>query len=360
MKKLIYVVIAMSMALCVGGLTGCQALEAAKNNVGAAIAASGLKSDIESRCKQYEAKSDGAGMKAYLEGLLKAEPKPEGWDESVEKLVNSWLAKARSLVLKNRIQATYDKYIANGEADKARDYLVKILAAKDKMADWDESIEKLVRDLLAKVRGELLKCRCAAIWAEVKAALDQRDFAAARRLTATAAPCADKEIRDDVLAYRIGVLNEVINPYQSDWIVYQMKAKVAELKASGKDGEVAAYLDTVALIKDDIPSIEQKVRAIKPGLENLYWLDDRIQDYLRRNIAEIQKILDTRAVDGKYRDYKEVHKLVDAAVAEMKLYDPGWGNLESAWESSMRSVRRVMTTAGANAAITAAKAELGK
>ena len=146
-----------------------------------------MKSDIESRCKQYEAKNDGAGMKAYLEGLLKAEPKPEGWNESVEKLVNSWLAKARSLVLKNRIQ-----------------------------------------------------------------------------------------------------------------------------------------------------------------------------DYLRRNIAEIQKILDTRAVEGKYRDYKEVHKLVDAAVAEMKLYDPGWGNLESAWESSMRSVRRVMTTAGANAAITAAKAELGK
>ena len=42
----------------------------------------------------------------------------------------------------------------------------------------------------------------------------------------------------------------------------------------------------------------------------------------------------------------------------MKLYNPVWGERENAWESSMKSVRRVMTTAEANAAIVAAKVEL--
>ena len=75
MKKLVYGVAIVSIAFCVGGLTGCQALEAVKNNVVTGIAASGLKSDIDARCKQYEEKNDGVGMKAYLDGLLKAEPK---------------------------------------------------------------------------------------------------------------------------------------------------------------------------------------------------------------------------------------------------------------------------------------------
>ena len=210
MKKLVYGVAIVSMALCVGGLTGCQALEAAKNNVVAGIAASGLKSDIDARCKQYEESNDGAGMKTYLDGLLKAEPKPEGWNDSVVELVNSWLAKANSMIRRSQIQSAYDKYIANGEVDKAKEYLTKIIAAKGKVSNWDESVEKLVQELLAKINGELLKFRCAAIWAEVKAALDKRDFDAARKLTSTAAPCLDEELRDGVLIYRIGVLNEPI------------------------------------------------------------------------------------------------------------------------------------------------------
>lgn len=322
--------------------------------------ASELKSDIEIRSKKYEERNDGAGMKAYLDGLLNAEPKPAGWDGSVEALVNSWLVKANSLVLKDRIQTSYDKYIANREIDKAKDYLSATYASKGKMPEWNDSVEKLVKDLLVRVGTEVLKLRCEAIWTDVKAALDKRDFAAARRLTATAAPCVDEEIRDAVLAYRIGVLNEVINPYQSDWVIHEMKVKVAELKQTGKEGEVPAYLDSVALIKDEIPSIEQKVLAIKPALENLYWLDDRIQSYLRQNAAEIRKLLDARAVAGEYREYTEVYDLVDAAVAEMKLYNPIWGSGESAWASSMRSVRRTMTTAEANAAILAAKEALRK
>jgi len=406
------------MALCVGGLTGCQALEAAKNNVVAEIKSSRLKSDIESRCKQYEAKNDGsgmkeylnellkakpdgwdesvekfvdsqlakansmllakltsdieshckqyeakndgAGMKAYLDGLIKANPKPDGWDESVEKLVDSELAKARSMLLYNRIQGTYDNYIAKGEVDKANEYLAQILADKDKTADWNESIEKLVNDLLAKISEEVLKCRCATIWAGVKAALDNHDFTTARKLTATAAPCAEESIREKVLVYRIGVLNEIINPYQSDWIIHQMQSKVAELRQAGKNDDVRTYVDSVGLIKDEIPSIEQKVLAIKPGLENLYWFNDKIQSYLQQNISEIQKMLDARSVSGEYRSYKEVYDLVDDAVAEMKLYNPVWGDRENAWEGSMRSVRRVMTTAEANAAISATKAELTK
>lgn len=360
MKKLVYGVAIVSIAFCVGGLTGCQALEAVKNNVVTGIAASGLKSDIDARCKQYEEKNDGVGMKAYLDGLLTAEPKPEGWNDSVVELVNSWLAKANFMIRRSQIQSAYDKYIANGEVDKAKEYLTKILAAKGKVSNWDESIEKLVQELLAKINGELLKFRCAAIWAEVKAALDQRDFATARKLTATAKPYADEAIRNDILAYRIGILNEIVNPYQCDWTIYQMKSRVATLKESGKENEVGAYLKSVEFVKDDIPSIEEKVREIKPGLENLYWLDDRIQTYLSQNIAEIQKILDERSVGGEYRDYKEVWDLVDAAVAEMKLYNPTRTEHEKAWEASMKSVRRVMTTADVNAAISAAKAELSE
>ena len=319
MKKMIYGIAILSMSACVGGLSGCQALEAAKNNIAAGISASGLKSDIEARCKQYEENGDGEGMKAYCDGLLNAEPKPEGWDSSIVELINAWLQKAHAM-------------------------------------------------LLAKSNGELLKAKCSEIFKEVKAALDKRDFDTARKLTATAAPCTDEKIRDAVLVYRIGVLNEIINPYQSDWIIYQMKTKVRELKNAGKNSdEINAYLNSVGLIKDTIPSIEQKVREIKPGLENLYWLDDRIQDYLRENISEIQRILDARNVGGEYRDYKEVYDLVDLAVAEMKLYTPTGEEaskdvviMVNNWETSMKSVRRVMTTDMANKAITEAKESLAK
>ena len=360
MKKLVCLAtVAVTMA-CACLMTGCQMLEAAKNNVVAGIAASGLKSDIEAKCKSYEEAGDGAGLTAYLDGLLAETPKPEGWNESVEDLIKTWQAKAHSLVLRARIQTTYDNYIANKKVDQALDYLNKISAAKGKVKGWDEEIEKLVNKLLAQIKGELLKLRCDEIWTAVKAALDQRDFATARKLTATATPYSDEAIRNDILTYRIGLLNEIINPYQCDWTIYQMKSKVAALKESGKENEVGTYLESVELVKDNVPSIEAKVREIKPGLENLYWLEDRIQSYLAQNIAEIQGILDARSVDGEYRDYKEVMDLVDAAVSEMKLYNPTRTEREGSWEASMKNVRRVMTTADVNAAISAAKVELSK
>ena len=415
MKKSICVIAMASMSLCVGGLTGCR-------TIGSAIAAFSMKSDIESRCRQFEENYDGAGMKTYLDDLLNTKPKPEGWNDSIEELVNSRLAKARSMIsqskslktelesrckqfeekndseglrsylegllatnpkpdgwdesvaelvnsllikahsqiLKNKIQATYDKYVASRNADKARSFLLQTLADNAKTTGWNKSVEDMVRNLLEDVNGVLLTCYCEKIWAGVKAALDKRDFEAARRLTATAAPCENEQMRAGVLSYRIGILNEIINPYQSDWIIYQMKAKVSELKKAGKDDEVGAYLNSIQMIKDDIPCIEQKVREIKLGLKNLYWLDDRIQDYLQKNIAEIQTMLDARIVPGEYRSYKEIHAMIDSAVSEMKLYTPVWGEHEAQWEGAMRSVRRVMTTAEANAAIAAAKESLTK
>ena len=170
-------------------------------------------------------------------------------------------------------------------------------------------------------------------------------------------------IRNALLVYRVGVLNEVINPYQSDWTVYEMQTKVAELKESGKADQVQGYLDTVPMVVDEIPSIAAKVKEIAPSLKNLYWLDDRINDYLSRNVADIQYMIDTRAVSGQYRDYKEVFDLVDAAVAEMKLYNPTWDVLpreEVPWDASMRNVRRVMTTLELNEKIVAAKEALSK
>lgn len=363
MKVLVYGTAVLAIAAGASGLTGCQALEAAKNSVVAGVAGMGLKSDIEKKCAEYEASNDGKGLKAYLLELQKKNPKPEGWSDSLDELVRQWLAKADTMVLKMLIQAKYDQLVKADDIPGVKDYMSKLLALEKKPAGWDESVAALVKELLAKAQEKMVEFRCGQIWTAVKAALDQRDFATARKLTSTAAPEEDEMIRNALLVYRVGVLNEVINPYQSDWTVYEMQTKVAELKESGKADQVQGYLDTVPMVVDEIPSIAAKVKEIAPSLKNLYWLDDRINDYLSRNVADIQYMIDTRAVSGQYRDYKEVFDLVDAAVAEMKLYNPTWDELpqqEVPWDASMRNVRRVMTTLELNEKIVAAKGSLLK
>lgn len=363
MKVLFYGTAVLAIVACASGLTGCQALEAAKNSVVAGVAGIGLKSDIEKKCAEYEAANDGKGLKAYLLELQKKDPKPEGWSDSLDELVRQWLAKADTMILKALVQSKYEQFIEANNIPGAKGYFEKLLTLEKKPAGWDESVETLVKEALAKVQEKMVEFRCGQIWASVKEALDQRDFAAARKLTSTAAPEEDETIRNAVLVYRVGVLNEVVNPYQSDWTIYEMQTKVAELKNAGKSNQVQAYLDSVPTVVDELPSIAAKVKEIAPSLKNLYWLDDRINDYLSRNVADIQYMIDTRAVSGQYRDYKEVFDLVDAAVAEMKLYNPTWDELpqqEALWDASMRNVRRVMTTLELNEKIVAAKGSLLK
>mgnify|MGYP003320950095 CR=1 FL=1 len=358
MKTLIRELVVAIMVAGVLGLVGCQALESAKNSVVASVSAMRLKSDIEDECLKYESKNDGVGLKAYLTKLQNTTPKPDGWDSTLDVLVENWMAKAATMLLKTETQRTCDNFIAQGDAVGAKSYLNGLLAMDKKPTGWNDSVEALVNSLLAMVREAVLKSQCERIWNEVKVALDKRDFATARKLTSMANPFADDELRNDILKYRIGILNEIVNPYQCDWIIHQMGLKVAELRKNGQENGVKAYLASVESIKDEFPSIDQKTKEISQGLKNLYWLDDRVRGYVEMHIAQAREILDARAVLGNYRDYKEVFDLVDAAVVEMKLYNPNWGEFEKRWEASMKSVRRVMTTAEVNAKIAKAKCEL--
>lgn len=306
----------------------------------------------EMRGKHDRLLSDGkaADAESYLASLLGNPPK--GWNDKVAREVRELLAK----LLRTRIQAQFDAYVADGKLSEANAYLESFLKAAERPAGWDSSVEALVKQLQAKLKKSLGAQLCAKLWENVKAALDVRDFAKARQLTSMAAPdpqAVDAATRNEVMTYRIGILNEVVNPYQSDWIIYEMKAKVRTLSKR----DAIAYVKSVPLIKDEFPTIHQKVEEIAPGLGNLYWLDDRIRAYVDSNRAKIQQIMDTRNVHGSYRDYKEVFALVDKAVAEMKDYNPRGRNDSDVdlWEGSLKHVRRVMTTAEANAAISSAK-----
>lgn len=427
MKRLVLGFCAIGVAFGIVGVSGCQALEAAKNNVVSGVKGMGLKSDIENKCAEYEKSKDASGLRSYLIGLQKTDPKPEGWSESVDELIKTWLAKAETLagtilkdeiekkcadfetkndakglktyllqlqsakkstfgwnaaldelvttwlvkaqtmLLKAEIAAKYQDLMAKKDVDGASAYLSGLLSAKQKPTGWDSTIESYVRSLFDGLKGEILKCRCEEIWQQVKAALDERNFATARQLTSTAEPYAEEELRLDILTYRVGLLNEVVNPYQSDVIIDEMQIKFRSLKDAGQVDQAKAFLATVEPIKDSFPSIEQKVTEIAPSLRGLYWLDNRVNEYLQKHIAEIQPIMDARSVSGEYRDYKAVYDLVDAAVAEMKLYNPRWDkktgkflkdSAEASWEASMRNVRCVMTTSEANSAIEGAKAKL--
>ena len=329
----------------------------------------GLKSDIENKCAEYEKSKDASGLRAYLTGLQKADPKPEGWGESVDELIKTWLAKAQTMLLKAEIAAKYRDLLDKKEVDGASTYLSGLLSVKQKPTGWDSTVETHVRIFIEGLKDEIRKCRCEEIWQKVKVALDERNFATARQLTSTAEPYADEELRLDILKYRVGLLNEVVNPYQTDVIINEMQTKFRSFKDAGQVDQAKAFLATVEPIRDSFPSIEQKVIEIAPSLKGLYWLDSRVSEYLQKHIAEIQAIMDARGVSGECRDYKAVYDLVDAAVAEMKLYNPKWdkdtgmfieSSTEANWETSMKSVRRVMTTAAANNAIEGAKAALLK
>lgn len=364
MKKLVYGFAVTSMAICIsGGITGCSVLSTVQSTVKNTVSeiqqnviASSINVEINKQCSEYEKSGDGAGMKAYLLKQQKLTPKPDGWNETTDALIKEWMAKAEKLLaaaqLKKDITTKYNEFAAKGDFDGAKKYLDKSLAAEKKPASWDNSVEVLIKELLVALKKEQIKWCCNAIWQEVKAALDRRDFVTARKLTSTAKPYNDVEIRDAILMYRIGILNEVINPYQCDSIIFDMRSKVANLKNADA---IKLYLESVPLVEDDFSNIYNKVKDISTGLKNLYWYDDRIAEYLEAHIAQARELLDTRAVSGTFRDYKEVYDLVDVAVAEMKLYNP---NDVSKWEASMKRVQRVMTTAAVNEAITVEKTKL--
>ena len=428
MKKLIVGFYAAGVALGLVGLAGCQVLESATTSVVSGVKGMGLKSDIDKKCAAFEKSRDAVGLRNYLLELRKTDPKPEGWGDSVEGLIDSWLKKAAALAsrclseelekvcadyetkgdarglkvylqdflaskktafgwnssleelvktwmrkaltmgLKSEIEAKYQKFIDEKDVDGAGAYLLGLLSAEQKPDGWDDSIEKMVKSLLEGLKEEVVKCRCNEIWQDVRVALEKRDFAMARKLTSTAEPYADEALRLDILTYRVGLLNEVINPYQSDVIIDEMQRRFNSYKEAGQLDQAKAYLKTVQPIRDAFPSIEQKVSAIAPELKGLYWLDSRVDAYLQKHIAEMQRLMDARSVAGEYRDYGPVYKMVEEAVAEMKLYNPFSDKAAvqhmqagvAGWEASMKNVRRVMTTAAANAAIESAKEALLK
>ena len=389
------------LAVCLGICSGCSTIEGVLNT-------RNLNSRIRETCAAYEKVPDWMGLKTYVMQELAVQPRPEGWSPSTESLLKEKKALAEQelliaelkakfekltasgksadaesdlvSLLKNppegwndkvarivrellaklicgRIQAQFDAYVKDGKLGEANAYLEGLLKVDPRPIGWDSSVESLVKSLLESLKKNLSVTLCEKLWEDVKAALDVHDFAKARQLTSTNAPdpqAVDTATREKLMTYRIGILNEVVNPYQSDWIIYEMKTKVKSLSKK----EAVAYLNSVSLIKDEFPTIHQKVAEIEPGLSGLYWLDDRIRDYVDKHCAMIQGIMDRRSVNGIYRDYADVMALIDKAVAEMKDYTPPFQEGVLRWEESLKDIRRVMTTAGANAAINSAKGEL--
>lgn len=352
--KIPYVVALVALVLCTTPFTGCETV----NSGVAQLAVLNLKSVVESKIREYEQKSDFKGLREYLRNLL--QKKPEGWDAAVEKLVVSKLAEVNSICLRAEIEAEisakekagdYARLVAfltdcqkrkpegwNSEIAKfvgealftahvqakckqfgeQKDfvgmalYLQELKEQSDKIDQWNDKVAAFVDGVLARIDEKIVAIETDRIWNEVRDALQKKDFATARSLTSTAAPFAYKKVAPAVLIFRIGLLNAVVNPYQAECVIEQMERDMA-------DGNKEA-VEAVHAVKDEFPTIHQKLADCRVGLEHLFWCKSSQDALLEKYDGKIQEVMDRRL--AAYNGYAEILLLISRLKEEMQGYVP--------------------------------------
>lgn len=138
----------------------------------------------------------------------------------------------------------------------------------------------------------------AALERQVQAAVDRQAWAAARAALRDF-PAFGDEARDAAfVVFRVALLNSLVNPAQCDALLAEMEAKVTADLDAGAFEEARAWLQGYAFVKDDYPAIVAALGQSSEALAGLGLGLDAVKPEVEAVRDALQALLDARPGAG--------------------------------------------------------------
>lgn len=157
-------------------------------------------------------------------------------------------------------------------------------------------LERLYSDLIARQ----FTAACDRLLEQVRTELLKQDFTAARRLLGKTDNSIPSKQRPAMLAFRIGVLNTIVNPLQYEFVKNEISEKVKEFCDAEKFSEAIDYLKNYKIEGTDNEVLTFYLRAVQKELGQTLCLGDKeLEKFYAVYSKELQKLLDDRK--GQWR-----------------------------------------------------------
>lgn len=188
------------------------------------------------------------------------------------------------------------------------------LAAKELPLDYEAKRNRLnkgfslLRDKykadLGRLYSELIArqftAACDKLLEQVRVELLKQDFTAARRLLGETDDSIPSKQRPSMLAFRIGVLNTIVNPLQYEFVTNEISEKIKEFSEAEKFSEALDYLKNYKIEGTDNALLTTYLRAVQKEVGGALCLGDHeLEKFYAVYSDELQKLLDNRK--GQWR-----------------------------------------------------------
>ena len=157
-------------------------------------------------------------------------------------------------------------------------------------------LERFYSDLIARQ----FTAACDRLLEQVRTELLKHDFTAARRLLGKTDNSIPSKQRPAMLAFRIGVLNTIVNPLQYEFVKNEISEKIKEFCDAEKFSEAIDYLKNYKIEGTDNEVLTSCLRAVQKEVGGALCLGDHeLEKFYAVYSDELQKLLDNRK--GQWR-----------------------------------------------------------
>ena len=161
---------------------------------------------------------------------------------------------------------------------------------------YKTDLERLYSDLISRQ----FTAACDRLLELVRTELLKHDFTAARRLLGKTDNSIPPKQRPAMLAFRIGVLNTIVNPLQYEFVKNEISEKIKEFCDTEKFSEAIDYLKNYKIEGADNEVLTSHLRAVQKELGQTLCLGDKeLEKFYAAYSKELQKLLDDRK--GQWR-----------------------------------------------------------
>lgn len=162
--------------------------------------------------------------------------------------------------------------------------------------DDKEDLGRLYSELIARQ----FNAACDKLLEQVRVELLKHDFTAARRLLGKTDNSIPSKQRPVMLAFRIGVLNTIVNPLQYEFVKNEISEKIKEFCDAEKFSEAIDYLKNYKIEGTDNEVLTYCLRAVQKEVGGALCLGDyELEKFYAVYSDELQKLLDNRK--GQWR-----------------------------------------------------------
>ena len=152
---------------------------------------------------------------------------------------------------------------------------------------------------LERLYSDLIECQfhaaCDKLLEQVRVELLKQNFTAARRLLGKTDNSIPSKQRPAMLAFRIGVLNTIVNPLQYEFVTNEISEKIKEFSEVEKFSEALDYLKNYKIEGTDNALLTTYLRAVQKEVGGALCLGDHeLEKFYAVYSDELRKLLDNR------------------------------------------------------------------